>query len=161
MSGSVQNEESGKDDGDASRDMHRPKSVSTVVRVMTVMAYLLSVSMAAILLSVYYVFVWKSPEAPADVARLSARQGDHHEYQQNYAADNLPFGYPGRGNFTVNDNTTDPIPSNMLEPMYESTREPTGLDLPANITTESPSQSKSHAHPPSVATRSNDTNIIT
>ncbi|KAJ2953349.1 hypothetical protein O0L34_g939 [Tuta absoluta] len=48
----------------AVRDMYEQKAVSKVVRVLTVLAYLLSVSLAAILLSVYYVCVWQSPKLP-------------------------------------------------------------------------------------------------
>lgn len=60
------------------RDIYEQKAVSKVVRVLTVLAYLLSVSLAAILLSVYYICVWKSPELPPlnDTAELSARRAD-------------------------------------------------------------------------------------
>ncbi|CAG4954016.1 unnamed protein product [Parnassius apollo] len=142
MSGNGQNEqESGKDDnGEAGRDMYRPKSVSIVVRVLTVMAYLLSVSMAAILLSVYYIWVWKSPELPPiGEAMLSARRGEHHEYQQYYSKDSLPFDYSGSGNITVNPNSTESFQANLLEPIYESTREHSGSDLTTNLTTEAAS----------------------
>ncbi|CAH2045283.1 unnamed protein product, partial [Iphiclides podalirius] len=98
MSGSAQNEEGGKEDGgEAGRDMYRPKSVSTVVRVLTVFAYLFSVSLAAILLSVYYVCVWKSPELPPlENARIgiSARRGEQHEYLQNFT-EHGAFDYLG------------------------------------------------------------------
>lgn len=57
------------------REMYEQKAVSKVVRVLTVLAYLLSVSLAAILLSVYYVCVWKpvnlndtEPKTDAQVA---------------------------------------------------------------------------------------------
>lgn len=48
---------------DISRDQskdnpYEPKEKPKLIRVLTVLAYMLSVSMAAILLSVYYVFVW-------------------------------------------------------------------------------------------------------
>lgn len=46
------------------RDNYKQKPASKVVRVLTVLAYLLSVSLAAILLSIYYVCVWKSPKLP-------------------------------------------------------------------------------------------------
>nr|XP_004924542.1 uncharacterized protein LOC101738037 isoform X2 [Bombyx mori] len=63
-------------------DNHKEKPASKVVRVLTVLAYLLSVSMAAILLSVYYVCVWKSPELPPlnDTGKLNARRAPppHH-----------------------------------------------------------------------------------
>lgn len=100
MSGNGQNEQEGgkEDGGEAGRDMYRPKSVSTVVRVLTVFAYLFSVSFAAILLSVYYVCVWKSPELPPlQNARigLDARRGEPHEYHQNLTEDSTPFDYPG------------------------------------------------------------------
>lgn len=63
----------------AVRDLYKQKPVSKAVRVLTVLAYLLSVSLAAILLSVYYVCVWKSPDLPPlngtdpATSRLSAR----------------------------------------------------------------------------------------
>lgn len=50
--------------GASVRDLYKQKPASKVVRVLTVLAYLLSVSLAAILLSVYYVCVWKSPQLP-------------------------------------------------------------------------------------------------
>ncbi|KPJ18227.1 hypothetical protein RR48_12075 [Papilio machaon] len=106
MSGNGQNEEGAKESGggggggssgDDGRDMYRPKNVSTLVRVLTVTAYLLSVSMAAILLSVYYVFVWKSPELPVDGARLAARQdlAAHFSSLHNHTNDYYDFGYLG------------------------------------------------------------------
>lgn len=97
MSGNGQNEEGAKDSGgDDGRDMYRPKNVSTLVRVLTVTAYLLSVSMAAILLSVYYVFVWKSPELPVDGARLAARQDHAGQLAlHNHTDDYYDFGYLG------------------------------------------------------------------
>ncbi|CAF4911143.1 unnamed protein product [Pieris macdunnoughi] len=53
---------------------YREKSASTVVRVLTVFAYLFSVSFAAILLSVYYICVWKSPELIEAQGQISARR---------------------------------------------------------------------------------------
>lgn len=38
--------------------LSQPKPQPKIIRVLTVMAYMLSVSMAAILLSIYYIFVW-------------------------------------------------------------------------------------------------------
>ena len=64
----------------------RPKPKSKLIRVMTVIAYILSVSMAAILLSVYYIFVWK------DQSHLKERGGPisqqmigHSPYYYNYS----------------------------------------------------------------------------
>lgn len=51
----------------ATRDIYKQKPASKLVRVLTVLAYLLSVSLAAILLSVYYVCVWRSPELPREL----------------------------------------------------------------------------------------------
>lgn len=71
----------------AAREMHEQKSASKVVRVLTVLAYLLSVSLAAILLSVYYVCVWKSPKLPplGDAAEgtVSRQRGELAEYYHN------------------------------------------------------------------------------
>ncbi|XP_013170900.1 PREDICTED: uncharacterized protein LOC106120191 isoform X1 [Papilio xuthus] len=154
MSGNGQNEEGAKESsggggggsgGDDGRDMYRPKNVSTVVRVLTVTAYLLSVSMAAILLSVYYVFVWKSPELPVDGARLEARR-DHGAYLaslHNHTDDYYDFGYLGRSNTSVNENVTYSLPSNLLEQSINTTDD-TGLDFefPANLTNNSIQQIK-------------------
>lgn len=62
--GQTEEESASEEAGPASREAYEQKAVSKVVRVLTVLAYLLSVSLAAILLSVYYVCVWKSPELP-------------------------------------------------------------------------------------------------
>lgn len=40
-------------------DIFQQKKKPKVLRVLTVMAYVLSVSMAAILLSIYYIFMWQ------------------------------------------------------------------------------------------------------
>ncbi|XP_060535608.1 uncharacterized protein LOC132707691 isoform X2 [Cylas formicarius] len=40
-------------------EIFNPKKQPKVIRVLTVMAYALSVSMAAILLSIYYIFMWE------------------------------------------------------------------------------------------------------
>lgn len=50
--------------GEESKDkMYEPKHTKKLVRVLTVVAYIFSVSLAAIMLSVYYVFLWN----PKDV----------------------------------------------------------------------------------------------
>lgn len=38
--------------------LSQPKQKPKLIRVLTVLAYILSVSMAAILLSIYYIFIW-------------------------------------------------------------------------------------------------------
>ncbi|VVC91518.1 unnamed protein product [Leptidea sinapis] len=68
MSANQKDEESAVEDTGAgpaapTKEVQRDKSSSKVVRVLTVFAYLFSVSFAAILLSVYYVCIWKSPDA--------------------------------------------------------------------------------------------------
>lgn len=82
-----------------SQDLYREKPASTTVRILTVSGYLLSVSMAAILLSVYYICVWKSPELPKNYESyemLSARRGDHHDYNPALTIDNSPYNYIGK-----------------------------------------------------------------
>lgn len=39
--------------------MFEPKAKPKMIRVLTVLAYVLSVSMTAILLSIYYIFMWE------------------------------------------------------------------------------------------------------
>jgi hypothetical protein len=43
--------------------LYEPKKTRKAIRVLTVMAYVLSVSLAAIMLSLYYVFLW-DPKIP-------------------------------------------------------------------------------------------------
>ncbi|XP_075982872.1 trp-interacting inaF-D isoform X2 [Anticarsia gemmatalis] len=74
-------------------DIYKQKPASKVVRVLTVLAYLLSVSLAAILLSVYYICVWKSPELPLETSELSARRGNLSDYRDAVHSDEpLPIG---------------------------------------------------------------------
>ncbi|XP_039281505.1 putative transmembrane protein INAFM2 isoform X1 [Nilaparvata lugens] len=54
--------------GDNTKDrMYEPKPNQKAVRVLTVIAYVFSVSLAAITLSLYYVFLWK-PAASSKIA---------------------------------------------------------------------------------------------
>lgn len=69
----------------ATRDIYKQKPASKLVRVLTVLAYLLSVSLAAILLSVYYVCVWRSPELPRD--NSTASQHDNGTTYQRLISD--------------------------------------------------------------------------
>ncbi|XP_038206988.1 uncharacterized protein LOC119828799 isoform X2 [Zerene cesonia] len=88
------------------RNTYREKSASTVVRVLTVFAYLFSVSFAAILLSVYYICVWKSPElteAQGQVSEVSARRADDFDYRPTFTGDNETFNFTGRSNTSVNE----------------------------------------------------------
>jgi len=48
----------------ATGKLYESKKIRKVVRVLTVLAYLLSVSLAAIILSVYYLFLW-DPKIPS------------------------------------------------------------------------------------------------
>jgi len=64
--------------GEESKDrMYEPKHTKKLVRVLTVVAYIFSVSLAAIMLSFYYVFLWNPkdihhrnvhPTAPTPIA---------------------------------------------------------------------------------------------
>lgn len=50
---------------DSTKDrMYEPKHNKKAVRVLTVIAYIFFVSLAAIMLSLYYVFVWSPPPPP-------------------------------------------------------------------------------------------------
>ncbi|XP_049704606.1 uncharacterized protein Inaf-d isoform X2 [Helicoverpa armigera] len=89
----------------ATRDIYKQKPASKVVRVLTVLAYLLSVSLAAILLSVYYVCVWRSPEPPPETGgEASARRASplhhHHRLHGQHSA-HSPYIFGG-GDTEVN-----------------------------------------------------------
>ncbi|CAK1550510.1 unnamed protein product [Leptosia nina] len=70
---------------------YREKSASTVVRVLTVFAYLFSVSFAAILLSVYYICIWRSPELIEAQGQASARRAD--DFRPTFTGDNVTFNF--------------------------------------------------------------------
>ncbi|KAF4527235.1 hypothetical protein B566_EDAN016108 [Ephemera danica] len=60
--------------GEESKErMYESKHHKKVVRVLTVLAYVLSVSLAAIMLSLYYVFLW-DPRSTRNVTRFAAAQ---------------------------------------------------------------------------------------
>jgi hypothetical protein len=48
----------------ANEKLYEPKKIRKLVRVLTVTAYVLSVSLAAIILSLYYLFLW-DPKVPS------------------------------------------------------------------------------------------------
>lgn len=51
--------------GDERKDkLYEPKHKQKLIRVLTVVAYVIFVSMAAILLSLYYAFVWNPKDQP-------------------------------------------------------------------------------------------------
>jgi hypothetical protein len=58
--------------GEESKDkLYEPKHMKKIVRVLTVVAYVFTVSLAAIMLSVYYVFLWNPKDVPHRTARLA------------------------------------------------------------------------------------------
>lgn len=58
--------------GDEAKDrLYEPKHKKKVVRVLTVIAYVFSVSLAAIMLSLYYIFIW-NPQSRARLAGEAA-----------------------------------------------------------------------------------------
>lgn len=57
--------------GEESKDrLYEPKHKQKLVRVLTVVAYIISVSLAAIVLSLYYMYIWD----PADHRKYIAKQ---------------------------------------------------------------------------------------
>ncbi|XP_046491258.1 uncharacterized protein [Neodiprion pinetum] len=60
--------------GEESKDkLYEPKHRQKLVRVLTVVAYVISVSLAAIILSLYYMFIWKPEDRPLNAT--SSRAG--------------------------------------------------------------------------------------
>ncbi|CAH2094575.1 unnamed protein product [Euphydryas editha] len=96
MSGSAQEGDGASAETGTSpaQDLYREKPSSTAVRVLTVFAYLMSVSLAAILLSVYYICIWKSPVMTKEPNEMySSRRGDHSDYDPNIMNNNHPFNF--------------------------------------------------------------------
>lgn len=90
--GQTEEDSASEEMGAPAREIYEQKAVSKVVRVLTVLAYLLSVSLAAILLSVYYICVWKSPDLPLenDSEEISAQRADPENY--TYSTHLIDFG---------------------------------------------------------------------
>ncbi|XP_023938823.1 uncharacterized protein LOC112046439 isoform X2 [Bicyclus anynana] len=97
------------------QDLYREKPSSTLVRVMTVMAYLFSVSFAAILLSIYYICVWRSPVVAKFTDNremlLNARRGEAGDYHFTY---DDPHNVTGGSDTPVNDTATPPTLDNIV-----------------------------------------------
>lgn len=79
----------------------KKKSPPKIIRVLTVLAYILSVSMAAILLSIYYIFMWNEqktydPYNESVVPSTSVASSTFMEVEEanittpDYATDELP-----------------------------------------------------------------------
>jgi hypothetical protein len=64
--------------GDSSEKLYEQKTNQRTVRVLTVVAYVLTVSMAAIILSAYYVFLWKPNDASIPSAQNSNIKCGHY-----------------------------------------------------------------------------------
>lgn len=88
-------------DGDHSLEsQRRPREASIfteakpkpkLIRVLTVLAYILSVSMAAILLSIYYIFMWQDQQARhSKVFLLNELSTEGYATNSSYLADSSP-----------------------------------------------------------------------
>ncbi|XP_060805025.1 uncharacterized protein LOC106129416 isoform X2 [Amyelois transitella] len=126
--GQTEEESVSEEMGAPIREIYEQKSVSKVVRVLTVLAYLLSVSLAAILLSVYYICVWKSPKLPLanDTEEFSARRGDLNEYAYGTSP---PFYHRG-SNITVNEVDTMPLTAEVHEDFANTSGTPNDVSEP-------------------------------
>ncbi|XP_072929831.1 uncharacterized protein inaF-D isoform X2 [Epargyreus clarus] len=95
------------------------KPVSKLVRVLTVLAYLSSVSMAAVLLSIYYLCIWKSPVL-SDLDALDAAHqegGESFNYQTGLENnDSVPYNFTGGSSTTINDSDLQLPPSSVTYP---------------------------------------------
>ncbi|XP_057337237.1 uncharacterized protein DDB_G0284311 [Microplitis mediator] len=72
-------------------------STKKIIRVVTVIAYLFSVSFVAIVLSAYYVFLWQPPNP-----RLIHRAHTMDKIHAEYLSDTLPHEYPINDNINNN-----------------------------------------------------------
>ena len=50
--------------------LYEPKQNKKIVRIFTVILYMFSVSLGAILLSLYYVFLWKNPHTKDIIGKV-------------------------------------------------------------------------------------------
>ena len=57
--------------------LYEPKQNKKIVRIFTVILYMFSVSLGAILLSLYYVFLWKNPHTQAVNRRVRSLKTIH------------------------------------------------------------------------------------
>jgi hypothetical protein len=65
--------------GEESKDkMYEPKQTKKLVRVLTVIAYIFSVSLVAIMLSIYYVFLWNAKDIHTRKLHLTTPNPNSH-----------------------------------------------------------------------------------
>nr|CAD7456772.1 unnamed protein product [Timema tahoe] len=89
---------------DAAKDkLYEPKKARKIIRVLTVVAYVFSVSLAAIMLSLYYVFLW-DPKMPTTGRQVAGQDPEPQPCSQHALLDTQPVDSQ-----VVEVNTTYPI----------------------------------------------------
>lgn len=83
------NEEQTDSNADKVGMVYEPKPTPKVIRVLTVIAYVLSVSLAAIMLSLYYILMWNPPDLYANPTGKHGIQSQR--LQQSPHFDDLPM----------------------------------------------------------------------
>ncbi|XP_026314896.1 putative transmembrane protein INAFM2 isoform X2 [Hyposmocoma kahamanoa] len=111
------------------REMYEQKAVSKVVRVLTVLAYLLSVSLAAILLSVYYVCVWKPVNLNDTEPKTDAQVAPNNVYSTEKTLHLTLFNAAGGGNTSMSDTTSSTPNYTSLETNAPADSPPTSTDF--------------------------------
>ena len=77
---------------------YEPKQNKKIVRLLTVIAYVISVSMAAIILSLYYVFLWDPQMKYQPKAKQGGAQSKNtNSIDDNSAATSLSFSFSSEG----------------------------------------------------------------
>ncbi|CAG2054223.1 unnamed protein product [Timema podura] len=75
---------------DAAKDkLYEPKKARKIIRVLTVVAYVFSVSLAAIMLSLYYVFLW-DPKMPTTGRQVAGQDPEPQPCVQHALLDTQP-----------------------------------------------------------------------
>lgn len=72
--------------GEEAKDrLYEPKHKKKLVRVLTVVAYVFFVSLAAIMLSLYYVFLWNGNQREVKTPRIVSRCDEGWQFDKNYS----------------------------------------------------------------------------
>ncbi|XP_043468675.1 uncharacterized protein LOC122502600 [Leptopilina heterotoma] len=90
---------------ESKESIYEPKHNKKLIRVLTVIAYLISVSLAAIILSLYYAFIWDPKDRGLYVLKQTASQNFKNENISSHIYTSLPEQFITRNlSKTLHDN---------------------------------------------------------
>ncbi|XP_069673098.1 uncharacterized protein [Periplaneta americana] len=103
-------------EGSAKDKLYEPKKKRKIIRVLTVLAYVLSVSLAAIMLSLYYVFLWDPKIPNTERGAMALRDPEPFEVVRNISC----FHFAPQGMPMKTENLSQQSQSSTAQPIISS-----------------------------------------